>query len=211
MFLQIGQYFLILIRLNNNMKIRAKTNETLRVTLAIALIATFLTVLLNINVLIPTSQNILINLFKNLLYAHFAIIASFFFLYILLRARSLKYYKGKEDDKASDFFVVLKYLILFLFNRKALNCSRRELKNKFDKQSKTTYMFFYDEGIRQSFFFPINACIFISINYVANWFSTQLTVVDTLAPIFAFFIVGGAFLFVSFILNVSRYLITNEQ
>jgi hypothetical protein len=185
-------------------------NEIARITISIAIVATFLTLILNINNLISKSSPFL-SIFKWIVYIHFIIICLMFFLYLLFKARDLKYYKEESDNRASDYSVVIQYVLLWVFKPKSVKYSRKELRNRFNNKSLDTYKFFYDEGIRQSFFFPMNLGYYFLITQVPGWLTGFLSLDNFWINIISIIVIVIFLLLISLLMNVLRFMITGEQ
>jgi len=87
---------------------------------------------------------------------------------------------------------------------------KKYFKNRFDKEAKIDYQFFYDEAIRQIFYFPYILLVYSFIrveSWFFNFFNFSIEIKYFLIFLLIPLIIG------SFrgLLDLFRYLITGEQ
>jgi hypothetical protein len=178
--------------------------EILRVTIAIALIATFLTLLLNIAPQI-SNDNWILFLLKGAIYVNFGGITMCFFLFIIYLGRRLKHQKDENDSKPGDLSVVILYPLLWLYwlvHKKNKPKDKKELRALFYLKKSTLPEFFYDEGIRLSFFFPIILLNVLLYQIVVKFINHSFLII--IGFIITYVIIGLS-------LNYLRYKIIGEQ
>jgi len=190
--------------------ISSSTSESARTTIAVALVATFLAIVFNMDKLIPDSPSSLIIIVRGAMYANFLCIVACFVLYLLFLGRSLKYIKKRSDVRASDLSVCLQFLLLIVLKKEKLPAKKEDRVKWFDEHAIYLHTFFYDEAISLSFFFPISiAYTFVGIflpSFLMNiWHWASWVALLATIGIILVLVLSGVFL------NIGRFLITGEQ
>lgn len=187
-------------------------DETDRLTVAVALAATYLAVVLNIDSLIGKDPPEFLHMIKLLVQLHFSFVAFLWLLYLLYKGNSLKFYKKDRDLRASDVTVCLVYLVAKLLRKKVILAkSREENEQWFNEHAQKVHTFYYDEALSQSFFLPSLLALVLVPRYgpllLQRWFGW----VQQTALIVTMVLFLVIWLLASLAANVGRFMITGKQ
>ena len=189
------------------------SHETDRITVAVALGATYLAVVLNIDSLVGKNPTPLTQAFKYLLLVHFGSVAILWTLYLLYKARNLRFSKTTRDLRTSDITVCLVFLAAQALRRgKTIRqMSRADREQWFNHHSQLIHRFYFDEAVSMSSFLPALIFLLLAFRFVPDllqaWFGwKQLT-----ATILTAVALPVAGLLASLLANIGRFLITGHQ
>jgi hypothetical protein len=186
--------------------------ETDRVTIAVALAATYLAVVLNLDSIIGKDATGFLYIMKLILLLHFAGVSMLWVLYLLYKGRSLRFYENIVKTRASDVTVCFVYLFAKAAKKKeVLEKSKDEKELWFNDRSRAIHTFFFDEALSQCFLLPgLLACILVP-RFAAMLLERGLGWAHQtalIASVIAFLLVS---LLASLAANVGRFLITGKQ
>jgi hypothetical protein len=137
---------------------------TQRITVSIGIVATYLTLLLNIDSILGFPSNNFTRYIKIIIYVFLGIIFLQFFLYLLFEAKKFKF--ALTDKRiVNDFSFFFIYVMLYFFGRKYLSYSNNK-EELIKSLKKNNYKYFYDSGVNNSFRFPFLILAYLILQYI---------------------------------------------